>query len=296
MSCPDCVTGALHSGTPSGSETKVGGIDSYVVGDASAHRTIVIGVDVFGWSSINTRLLADEYAARGFRVVVPDLFGGWSVPTWTLNAHDPAATHKSLLTRFVLVPASLFILVPFVLRNLPRQVGIITAVAAALRAEDVRAKLGFAGFCWGGRFAITQNALFDASFAAHPSAVRFPGDLEGVKRPFSLAAAAGDSQFNRARAEEAERLLKGSVGERGLKEEDVEVVVYDGVHHGWTTRANLADEGQKKARDQAVEQAVGWFKKYLTAEEGAEAAKPSATEAVVGEPEATPTPAAAAST
>ena len=76
MSCPDCVSGSVHGGTPQGTETNLGDISAYVVGDEGAARIIVIGVDVFGWRFVNTRLLADEYAAHGFRVVVPDLFSG----------------------------------------------------------------------------------------------------------------------------------------------------------------------------------------------------------------------------
>ena len=77
MSCPDCVHGALHTGTPAGSETTVGGVRAYATGPADAARVLVVGTDVFGWRFANTRLLADEYAARGgFRVVVPDLFDG----------------------------------------------------------------------------------------------------------------------------------------------------------------------------------------------------------------------------
>ncbi|KAI0357503.1 alpha/beta-hydrolase [Trametes cingulata] len=263
MSCPECVTGALHTGTPKGTERKIGGVDAYVVGDEASKRIIVIGTDVFGWKFVNTRLLADEYAARGFRVVVPDLFGGWQVPTWSLEAHDPAKTNKSLFTRFVVAPASLFLLVPFVLRNLPRQVSTIAAVASALRTSHPSAKIGFVGFCWGGRFAISQNARFDASVAAHPSLVKFPAELGGVTKPFSLAVAAEDKGYDRKRAEETERILR----ERGLQ--DVEVRVYEGVQHGWTTRADLKDEKQKKARDDAVEQVVGWFEKYLKEDEGA---------------------------
>ncbi|KAI0667760.1 alpha/beta-hydrolase [Trametes maxima] len=267
MSCPECVTGTLHSGTPAGTETKIGGVDAYVVGPEDAKRVILVGADVFGWKFVNTRLLADEYAAHGFRVVVPDFFNGWQVPTWSLNAHDPSNPHKSLLRRFILAPAALLLLVPFVLRNLPSQVDTIAAVAAVLRtAHGPHTKLGFVGFCWGGRFAISQNARFDATAAAHPSLVRFPAELGGVARPFSLAVAADDADFGRAKAEETERILKG----KGV--EAVEVVVYEGVQHGWTTRADLADERQRKARDDAVKQVVGWFEKYLVVDAPAEAA------------------------
>ncbi|KAI9058113.1 alpha/beta-hydrolase [Trametes sanguinea] len=261
MSCPECVSGSVHSGTPKGTETKIGGVDAYVVGDADSQRIIFIGCDIFGWRFINARLLADEYASHGFRVVMPDLFNGWELPLWTLNAKDPSNEHKSLFTRFVLAPFSLFILVPWFLRNISRQVSTISAVASALRAgapAGSAPKIGFVGFCWGGRFAISQNHQFDATVAAHPSLVKFPAELDGVRKPFSLAVAADDPDFDRKRAEETERILKA----RGMA--DVEVVVYEGVKHGWTTRANLANPVQKKARDDAVKQVVGWFERHLS--------------------------------
>ena len=189
---------------------------------------------------------------------------------WTLNAHDPSrTTPPSLFQRFVATPASLFLLVPFVLRNMPRQVATITRVVDALRAPadaDGAAgtgtgvetkKIGFVGFCWGGRFAISENHQFDTTVACHPSLVKFPQELDGVRRPFSLAVAATDHDFDRARAEETERILK----ERGLS--DVQVVVYEGVEHGWMIRGDMSNPTQKNARDQAVQQVVGWFEKHL---------------------------------
>ena len=80
MSCPDCVTGFVHTdGTPKGTEIKVANINAYATGDEASKRIIVIGADVFGWKVVNTRLLADEYAAKGVRVIVPDFFGGASL-------------------------------------------------------------------------------------------------------------------------------------------------------------------------------------------------------------------------
>ncbi|KAH9889927.1 alpha/beta-hydrolase [Cubamyces lactineus] len=274
MSCPECVTGSLHSGTPKGTETTIGGVNAYVVGDANSSRIIVVGSDAFGWRILNTRLVADEYAAHGFRVVVPDLFNGWELPTWSLNAHDPYNRQKTLFQRYVAAPASLFLFVPFVLRNRPRQVSLITTIASALRASPVAAdsdaqqkkepKIGFVGYCWGGRLAITQNHLFDATVAAHPSLVGFPDELEGIKKPFSLAVAEKDNDFGPSKAEETERILKGSLEKRGLREGDVEVRVYKGAKHGWTTRANLDVPEEKAARDEAIKQVVDWFEKYLS--------------------------------
>ena len=179
---------------------------------------------------------------------------------WTLTTRDPNDPSPTFLKRWILTPLALFIIVPFIIRNIGRQVSTLTAIVSALRAAHPDAKIGFVGFCWGGRFAISQNFQFDATVACHPSLVKFPAELDGVKKPFSLAVAETDPMYNAEKAKETEKILK----ERGLK--DVEAVVYEGVHHGWTTRANLADEKQKQGRDNAVKQVVGWFEKYLTSD------------------------------
>ena len=179
---------------------------------------------------------------------------------WTLTTRDPNDPSPTFLKRWILTPLALFIIVPFIIRNIGRQVSTLTAIVSALRAAHPDAKIGFVGFCWGGRFAVSQNFQFDATVACHPSLVKFPAELDGVKKPFSLAVAETDPMYNAERAKETEKILK----EKGL--EDVEAVVYEGVHHGWTTRANLADEKQKQGRDNAVKQVVGWFEKYLTSD------------------------------
>ncbi|KAM5533907.1 hypothetical protein V8D89_012447 [Ganoderma adspersum] len=260
MSCPECVTGFIHNGTPKGTEVKVGGINAYTVGPEDSKRVIVFGTDIFGWRLVNARLLADEYASKGFRVVIPDLFSGWQLPQWTINANDQRSFHeKSFLQRYVAIPASIFLIVPLVIRNMSKQIRIITKVASALRdTHPAGAKFGYVGFCWGGRFAFTQNALFDATVACHPSLVQFPGELNAISKPFSLAAAANDPYYNKKRAEETEKIL----AEKGLK--DVEVKVYEGINHGWAVRSNLEVEREKKAFEETLQQVVGWFEKHLT--------------------------------
>ena len=44
MSCPDCVHGALHTGTPVGIETTVGGVRAYATGPADAARVLVVAL------------------------------------------------------------------------------------------------------------------------------------------------------------------------------------------------------------------------------------------------------------
>ena len=80
MACTECTTGSVHAGTPLGKEATIGPLQSYVTGDENSKRIIVFGTDVFGWRLTNARILADEYAAKDFWVVVPDLFGGVYLP------------------------------------------------------------------------------------------------------------------------------------------------------------------------------------------------------------------------
>ena len=66
-----CTSGHLHEGTPKGKEGKLGNLDAYFTGDeANKSKTILYLVDIFGYKLVNARLLADEYAAQGFYVVM----------------------------------------------------------------------------------------------------------------------------------------------------------------------------------------------------------------------------------
>jgi dienelactone hydrolase len=44
--------------------------------DNSKAKTVIFIADIFGYELVNTRLVADEYAAQGFHVLVPDFFEG----------------------------------------------------------------------------------------------------------------------------------------------------------------------------------------------------------------------------
>lgn len=74
-----CTTGTLHEGTTTGKVETLAGLPCYVSGSKS-DRVVVMISDVFGWELINTRLVADQYAAKGFYVLLPDFFNGDSLP------------------------------------------------------------------------------------------------------------------------------------------------------------------------------------------------------------------------
>ncbi len=80
LPCKDCVSGVVHSGTPTGSTAKIHNVNTYVASppNGTPPRGIIVVVpDVFGWTFSNTRVLADSYAKKGnFTVYVPDFMNG----------------------------------------------------------------------------------------------------------------------------------------------------------------------------------------------------------------------------
>jgi dienelactone hydrolase len=79
MACPDCFTGHVHLGTPTGEETTLHGLRTYVAAPQGAAKGVIVYIpDAFGWQFVNNRLLADSYAKGGFLVYLPDFMSGAS--------------------------------------------------------------------------------------------------------------------------------------------------------------------------------------------------------------------------
>jgi dienelactone hydrolase len=84
MSCPDCFRGGISFEKPTGSETTIHGLRSYVAQPAEAvipKAVIVFISDAFGWEFVNNRVLCDRYAQKGgFLVYLPDFMDGERPP------------------------------------------------------------------------------------------------------------------------------------------------------------------------------------------------------------------------
>jgi len=74
-----CKKGFSWGGSPTGSETKIASIDSYVTG-SNKDVAIMIVHDIFGWKFNNTRLLADHFGKEANATTyLPDFFAGEDV-------------------------------------------------------------------------------------------------------------------------------------------------------------------------------------------------------------------------
>ncbi len=97
MACRDCVTGALHEGTPLGREETIHGLPTYVTEPPSGKAPkgiIVIIPDALGWNFKNSRILADKYAKRTNSLVyLPDFMDGHMLDTSLFASMDTLSGH-----------------------------------------------------------------------------------------------------------------------------------------------------------------------------------------------------------
>lgn len=82
MSCPQCFSGHINPGTPTGHWETIHGLRTYIAkpADGKDVRGIIIIVpDAFGVDFVNNQILADHYAsAADFLVYLPDFMDGRS--------------------------------------------------------------------------------------------------------------------------------------------------------------------------------------------------------------------------
>ena len=148
----------------------------------------------------------------------------------------------------------------------------IQSFLEAIRADDAEGSLplGIAGFCWGGMFAFkfaantnnnpsknNESPLVDAIFTAHPSSLSIPADFENVKLPIAMAIGDKDIQIDIKTVEKVQKIWEG------LKNVYTEIKVYPDAGHGFSVRADPFNPKQAAQSDEARDQALTFFEKYL---------------------------------
>ncbi|OJD12862.1 hypothetical protein ACJ73_09287 [Blastomyces percursus] len=243
-----CTRGFKHEGTPSGETKKIGDIDTYfshpptstmtTTTSSKPARAIIIFTDILGLAD-NAKFIADDFAARGYLVVVPDLFRGNALTmNEAMSGMDIMAWLKDYTTEAV------------------------DPIAAAA-IKYVRETLGIkrvasVGYCFGAKYAtrfMKEGGGLDVGYVAHPSFVA-PEELQAIKGPYAISAAETDTIFPSNLRHESEEIL-AKVGFPW------QINLFSGVEHGFAVRGDLSNKEIKFAKEQAFTQAATWFDVHL---------------------------------
>ncbi|KAF5021032.1 hypothetical protein F66182_6963 [Fusarium sp. NRRL 66182] len=240
-----CISGFNWDGKPTGKETKLAGLNTYVTG-TNKEAAVLYVHDIFGWTFINSRLLADHYANEaGVTVYVPDFFGGEVVTTETMNNPEKQAA---------------FDLGAFLGRNGKDKRGPeIFAAARALKEELEYKKVGAIGFCYGGwataRLAGKGNNLIDAATIAHPGLLE-ESEIDAISVPFQILAPENDFTYT----QELKNYSNKVIPTLGV---EYDYQYFPGLEHGFATRGDPKNPIQRKGLERAKNAAVHWFQQHL---------------------------------
>ncbi|KAL8286150.1 hypothetical protein RQP46_004638 [Phenoliferia psychrophenolica] len=247
MSCPDCLNGAIHEGTPVGKTETIAGVATYVslppAGTYDKDKAVVFLGDIFGQYA-NAKLLADSFAANGFATYFPDYLHGDPVPLESMNA---GATFDRVAWKEAHPPSRVRSGLDPVLKYL-REAGV--------------SKIGATGYCFGGKYVsdlAIENAI-EAGVAAHPANIIVPDDIEAWLAKSKVPLLFNACEIDQTWPQETQALaakLMASYGP-GWKQN-----YYAGCRHGFGTRADLSIPEQKHGKEDAFKETVEWFKKYL---------------------------------
>ncbi|RZC57305.1 hypothetical protein C5167_004600 [Papaver somniferum] len=204
----------------------IGGLESYISGSLDSKLGILLVSDVFGSWQV-------KVAATGYYVVVPNFFHG-----------DPFSPEKTMVTWYQ----------SHLTEDAAKEA---RPVIEALRSKGITA-IGAAGICWGAKVSVELSKLADlkAIVMLHPSLVTVD-DIKEIKVPISILGAEVDHMSPPELVKKFEEILstKAEVGSF--------VKIFNGVRHGWTVRYNIKNVEVVKRAEEAHNDMLEWFFKYV---------------------------------
>lgn len=211
-----------------------GAFDCYLAlpGITSKAPAAVLASAIFGVDD-DMRRIADDFAARGFIAVAPNLF--WRDGTGALPFGDERAPKRAE----------------------PRLEKIRTGEADLADVRDwlrgqplFNGRAAAVGFCYGGPYAILgpRRLGYDAGISCHGTQMLdYVGELEGLRKP--LCFLWGDND-HRASAE-----VREAYREAAKRMGNVEVHIFPGLLHGYTMR-HMPKAFDQRAYDFSISRAV----------------------------------------
>jgi dienelactone hydrolase len=143
------------------------------------------------------------------------------------------------------------------------------------RATPADKKIGMAGFCWGGKYAIKagleehmidvqgeKKPLVDAVVALHPSHLVIPDDVEKLVVPTSVGWGVKDVAVSFAQKGQMEA-FHAKMRKAGKKVPEMEQKAYEPGRHGFAVRGNPDDPQERKCLEDSEKQVLDWFKRWL---------------------------------
>ncbi|KAK0726726.1 dienelactone hydrolase [Lasiosphaeria miniovina] len=278
--CNECIKGTIHAGLPLGTEETIHGLNTYVIGNRTNPRgIIVIYSDIFGLLLPNNKLIADAYAKSGeWLVYLPDFFNGDPAPLKFADVAIPVdASKQSALAKYsgLLARAPSIIMWMSRHKEAPTNKVCMDWLEALRRATPPTRKIGIAGFCWGGKYAlrVTREAnmvdldgkrvpLVDAAVALHPSNLVLPGDAENPVVPISCGWGLEDIGVKIETKAKIEA-IHAKAKEAGATLPEIEHRVYKPGRHGFAVRGNPDDPAERKCLEDSEKQALEWFARWL---------------------------------
>ncbi|RMZ92388.1 hypothetical protein DV736_g400, partial [Chaetothyriales sp. CBS 134916] len=245
---------------PSGTIGKLGEVDTYISKPPSYPSVptplLLLLTGGTGIHSPNNQRQADQYAASGFVVIMPDQFGADPAPA-TNTVTSPSIKLKAAET------AKSFLIDMWLARQTPEKVlPRLHKVLEAARDEyaDSLAHSGgriyAAGYCFGAKYNKETVSLppVKAGAVAHGTLVTRE-DVKGIKAPMSIVAVENDPLF-------PDEILE--IGRKHLASSGIshEVKVYQGVPHGFAVVGDYADAHIQAKQEKAFAQMLGWLKSH----------------------------------
>ncbi|RDB27813.1 Hydrolase tropI [Hypsizygus marmoreus] len=265
MSCPDCITGGLLPGEPTGSLSIQGAyLAPGPVNDTTSKRAIVFLTDAFGLPLKNCKILADKLATRlECDVWIPDYFAGKPLaPVRSLLTPDRAGVRMGVCQwlKFIIytIPS-----IPAFIQSRPSVADArLSKFINAIKEEKKYEKIGAVGYCYGGSTVIRLGAtdLVNSIVICHPGRFSIP-EAKAIKVPAAWVCAEEDMFFSHSLRLRAEAIFSERQGTDSFVE--YEFKDYKGTAHGFASRPNLNLPEVKEAHEKAFEQVVGWFAKTL---------------------------------
>lgn len=192
--------------------------------------------DVIGHKFPNAQLLADQYAAAGYYVIMPDLFTADPVPL------NPPEGYDLLRDWFP--------------RHTPEFTRpIIDKVVAAVKELNPKYVVAN-GYCFGAKYAtqLLGEGVVDAAALYHPSFVTID-EIKAIKGPIYIASAETDTIYTEELRHETEATLRD-------EKKTYYTTLASGVSHGFAVRGDPSKPVDKWAKEQAFYNTVQWFAYY----------------------------------